>query len=401
MKHLLTLALLSAVPLMMTACGATPQKNAQPDSFVQPTEPKFVPPENRVMLFVGQDLPAVREYTHSMTELPPAGTTTYANMVVHPLSPYPVLGGLSRGIGETASIFSGPVEQSAKLSVKENPNSLLAVGLYIADSAANGCSTRYLDAINSGEYDSYIDEMAAFFKALNRPVLLRIGFEFDGQWNCYQPEPYKRSFIRIVSRLREIGADNVASVWQSATWPFDNTRWEDWYPGDGYVDWIGLSYFVTDKEYMEGAPPDPDLCRNSLLDFARSRAKPVIIAESSNQGYDNARLTRSVINKNDPKPVTAEVIWDRWYRVFFDYVYANLDVIKAVAYINSDWNLNPMWQCLPGVLGGQTGCRDGYWGDSRVNANSYIMAKWIEELQKPQWLHGTADLFGILGFNPQ
>ncbi len=396
----LALGLTVAFAAVTWGCGAAaPAEPTTPVELGPPkaVEPKFVPPDNKILFIIGQDVESVREYTKALPDPQPGGVTMYTNMVVHELSPFPPLAGLTRGEDEDAMVTGTANSQSSQVMVRENPNSTLVIGLYLAHAEKHGCSTMYLDKINKGEYDEYIDEMANYLKSLNRPVYLRIGYEFDGYWNCYKPEPHKKAFIRMVKRLRELGADNVASVWQSATWPFDNTEWAQWYPGDEYVDWIGFSYFLADTGYLENLPPNPDLARESLLAFARSRNKPVMIAEASDQGYDNEDLTRSVINKNAIKPLTQEQIWDGWYQPFFDYIHANADVIKAVAYINSDWDSQPMWQCRPGIPGGQAGCTDGYWGDSRVHVNEHIKTKWVEELSKEVWLHGSPELFGILG----
>ena len=39
---------------------------------------------------------------------------------------------------------------------------------------------------------------------------------------------------------------------------------------------------------------------------------------------------------------TPEAIWHDWYKPFSDFIHANTDFIRAVAYINADWNEQPM-----------------------------------------------------------
>ena len=79
-----------------------------------------------------------------------------------------------------------------------------------------------------------------------------------------------------MDRLREKGVTNFASVWQSATAPvstYQNRPFQDWYPGDEYVDWLGLSYFIYDK-YVH----------TPFLDLARGHNKQVLIAEPEGRG---------------------------------------------------------------------------------------------------------------------
>ena len=67
-------------------------------------------------------------------------------------------------------------------------------------------------------------------------------------------------------------------------------------------------------------------------------------------------------------------------------------MIRAVAYIDANWNARPQW--MPGAVQG------GYWGDARVQANDLILERWLEEISDPFWLHGREDLFEQLGWEP-
>lgn len=86
---------------------------------------------------------------------------------------------------------------------------------------------------------------------------------------------------------------------------------------------------------------------------------------------------------------TPEAIWRDWYEPFFDFVHANTDFIRAVAYINADWNEQPMWK---------PGGSNGYRGDSRVQANAYLKERWLNEIDTAFWLHGSDQLFASLLF---
>jgi len=47
------------------------------------------------------------------------------------------------------------------------------------------------DKVANGDYDEWIEEFCLAMKSLSRPVFVRIGYEFDGYWNHYKPEPFK------------------------------------------------------------------------------------------------------------------------------------------------------------------------------------------------------------------
>ena len=115
-----------------------------------------------------------------------------------------------------------------------------------------------------------------------------------------------------------------------------------------------------------------------------------MIAESAPQGLRTGGLTRSPIQRNEATRITAQQAWAGWYEPFFDFVDRNRDVIRAVAYINTHWEAQPMWRCKEGVQAGRPGCDNGNWGDSRVQANAYIRARWLEQVtDASKWVQGA------------
>lgn len=86
-----------------------------------------------------------------------------------------------------------------------------------------------------------------------------------------------------------------------------------------------------------------------FLNFALEHNKPVLVAESAPQGYDLEESTYGAAEVAK----TPDGVWDEWYVPFFAYVHDNAGVIRAVAYINVDWNSQPMWQLA--AVKGSTG----------------------------------------------
>jgi hypothetical protein len=238
-------------------------------------------------------------------------------------------------------------------------------------------------------------------------VFLRIGYEFDGTWNAGygNREQYQAAFRRIVDGMRAAGAANVAFVWQASASPLDDLlehgaveKIQEWYPGANYVDWMALSWFLPPEGHPSTGTvraPTQRALADEVIAFARAERKPVMIAESAPQGYDVSTLTRANITPlwNGPPGknivrLDAPRIWNEWYRPLFNYMDANRDVIRAFAYINARWDNQPMWRAPYNA---------GYWGDSRIQANQDIEARWVRELARPRWLHGGAGLFETLG----
>ncbi len=366
----------------------------------------FTPPAGKTMLIIGQDLASISDYVNSAQFPTPAGVTSYISFfdILNQAGGYGALGMTPTGQTPGSSIDldwgGGPLNTNS--TAVAWPNSTLQVGLNMSEYAN---SQGFLAQLGNGQKDAEIKQLAAFFKKISpKPVYLRIGYEFDGQWNAgYQNKTnYINAFRRIVTVLRNEGVNNVAYVWQSCASPVDDIlegNHEDingWYPGDAYVDWVGLSWFLlpTETPPVGGSPANQITLANEVVQFGRTHNKPVMIAESTPQGYNLTALNNSNVSTvwdgtsgANTVSKTATQIWSEWFTPFFDYIHANSDAIRAVSYINANWNTQGLW--APPYS-------QGYWGDTRVQANATIKTNWQNEINTPFWIHGSPTLFGQL-----
>ncbi|MEV6600935.1 glycosyl hydrolase [Actinoplanes sp. NPDC051346] len=135
--------------------------------------------------------------------------------------------------------------------------------------------------ITSGASDELIARTARRLKSLGRPVLLRWGWEMNGDWYAWSPsrngkDPagYIQSWRRIHGIFAEQGATNVSWVW-SLNW--NSSPAADWntfaalYPGDKYVDWVGVSGYNLHREA-------PDKLFGPIYRSYAAR-KPIMITE--------------------------------------------------------------------------------------------------------------------------
>jgi hypothetical protein len=198
---------------------------------------------------------------------------------------------------------------------------------------AGQATTHYEAQVADGSLDSRLAQLCTGLNSLKRPVYLRIGYEFNGQWNGYQPEPYIAAFRRIVVALRACSPE-TAAVWDFAAdgAAIDYMRF---YPGDGYVDWWGINLFA--EESLTSAAT-----RHFLAD-ALGHKFPVMIGESTPRGH----------------PVTeGQRVIDGWYRPYFELL-RTTPQIKAFCYISWDWRQYPQW---------------ADWGDARIEDNPVVLA---------------------------
>ena len=340
------------------------------------------------LYFIGQDLDGLREYFGSECCVAADGATAYIGLY-NVLSEEADFGGIGLNLaGEPIDLEgswgAGPV--SAYKTATEFGAQSLAIGLFVAENDRPNAISELLN----GEHDDKIRHLAKLFSYVEGEVFLRIGYEFDGVWNTgYEnTDQYKAAWRRIVDVLRASRADNVVFVWQASASPIDDIierKHEDisaWYPGDDYVDWVGLSWFSRGDEEQRVDTgydaPTPGALAEEVLALARERGKPVMIAESAPQGYDLAALTRRNITPILDGPsgegaveMSADMLWDAWFTPFFEFITQNDDVIDAVAYINVDWDAQLMWG---------PPYDNGYWGDTRINANAEITQRWNEAI---------------------
>lgn len=382
---------LAALVIASVVCAAPPSDMA-PRSSDNSRSSAPTPPHIEKRLIVGQDLGAIRDYARKPGLAPPDGATAYIGLY-NLFSEDEDYGGLGlnpagQPIDLEGDWGAGPV--SAHKTIAEFGYPDLAIGLFIADNdRPNGMSE-----LVKGDHDDKIRHLARLFKYVEGTVFLRIGYEFDGNWNrgYEDTERYKEAFRRIVRIIREEGADNIATVWQASASTIDDIierkseDISDWYPGDEYVDWIGLSWFMNPDEMasvpLDGfKPPTPRMLADEVLAFARSRNKPVMIAEAAPQAFDIDAMTTSHHSPlwdgeagSARKKVTEQAMWDEWFAPLFKYMADNHDVIHILAYINCDWESQEMWG--PPYA-------SGYWGDTRVSVNNAIAKRWNQAVA--QW----------------
>ena len=142
----------------------------------------IVPPTGKTLFIVGQDLQSISEYTGSGYFPTPGGVTSYCNLYdVNQPGAYFPFGGLGETLTGTAApdIDWGAGPLNTHNAAYGFSTSTLSIGIYMTEEFyPNG-----LSKIAAGDYDAQINRLATFLKTINKPVFLRIGYEFDGKWN--------------------------------------------------------------------------------------------------------------------------------------------------------------------------------------------------------------------------
>ncbi len=363
----LTKVYLVLIALLLTACANTQLDNAKKSEITPDVRPaKYEPAGDQTLLFIGQDNEGVGgtvEFNDGYLDddrLPkPAGITHYMGLQA---------GGYIPGLEDWTDWGAGPICLKCYLD-SENidwSNTVVHLSIWYASDG----NQEYTTPIAEGKVDDQIVRLANFIKRYpDIAFFIRPGYEFDYQYknNGIRPGTYRAAFRRIVDILREQGVENAAYVFSSAhvrgsVFLAKYSDWASYYPGNDYVDWLGYSVFDTHSVSAQ----------DDAIKFAKAVNKPLMIAEATPRGN---RLGSGDDNQ----------VWDAYFTRLFQHTEKFPDLVKGIAYINTDWNSQSMWN-------------DQGWGDTRIQNSDLILENWVNKLSKDQYLTSEDNIYDIIRF---
>ena len=191
-----------------------------------------------------------------------------------------------------------------------------------------------IEEVLAGTFDSDFRSWAREARAFANPLLVEFGTECNGSWfpwnglyhgagtlNGYGdpekpdgPERFVAAFQRIVTLMRGEGASNITWVFHVDATDDPEVGWnrlENYYPGDAFVDWIGVSAYgpqsPTDQEYSSFRQQmDPVYARLTAL----APNKPVIVAE-----FGATADSRLIAPEAWATPAFNDILGNRWPRL--------------------------------------------------------------------------------------
>lgn len=107
-----------------------------------------------------------------------------------------------------------------------------------------------LASITDGSDDWYLKSYAEQLRDFGSPVILSFAPEPNGNWYPWgwtrlQPSVYVAAWRYVVSSLRRYGATNVTWLWTVNVTYLGAGPLNDYWPGDAYVDWVGIDGYFT------------------------------------------------------------------------------------------------------------------------------------------------------------
>lgn len=182
--------------------------------------------------------------------------------------------------------------------------------------------------IANGDYDAWINTLAQQCEDFGYTIMLKIGAEMNGNqgpngpgsWIAdfgATPAAFTAAWRRIVDVFRAAGVTNVD--W-CISYNFESVGtydFEDYYPGNDYVDWIGVDY------YQISASDDPGSQVTAFYNWAVPKAKPLAVTEWGTNWYnkdmpdaDRARYINDFFNDIETRPEFKMIRyhWTSWWR---------------------------------------------------------------------------------------
>lgn len=146
-----------------------------------------------------------------------------------------------------------------------------------------------LQNIINGNFDGYITQWALESKAWGHPYFLRFAHEMNGNWNPWseqvngnRPGQFVLAWRHVHDIFTRLGVTNVTWVWTPNIDYSTSTPLRELYPGDAYVDWVGMSGYnwgpFDQWHVWQSFSSIFSQTYNDILSFT---SRPMLIAETA------------------------------------------------------------------------------------------------------------------------
>ena len=135
--------------------------------------------------------------------------------------------------------------------------------------------------IAAGKDDAYLRRFAGEVRAADLPVALNFGHEMNGFWYPWGTKSKAADFVGAYRHIHQVfaeaGAKKVIWVWTAnIVNHVPGVRLAPLYPGDAYVDWVGMSGYNENWEHWTSA----DVFGRTVKEVRGFTRKPLLIAET-------------------------------------------------------------------------------------------------------------------------
>lgn len=174
-----------------------------------------------------------------------------------------------------------------------------------------GQSEYALRTILAGDHDAYIRRWAQAAAAWGKPFYLRFAHEMNGDWTTWSPgivgntsAEFVAAWRKVHDIFREEGATNVRWLWCPVAHYEGATPYGGLYPGDAYVDWVGMNgYNWGNTRSWSHWQSFSEIFGPSYAILTSMTEKPVMVPEMgcTELGGDKAAWIRSTFLREVPR----------------------------------------------------------------------------------------------------
>jgi beta-mannanase len=176
-----------------------------------------------------------------------------------------------------------------------------------------------LATIIAGAHDQLITRWAREIARWGKPILLRFGPEMNGNWNPWSegvngnlPGQYVRAWRHVHTLFVRAGARNVIWVWNPMIDFTGSTPLANLYPGDAYVDVVGLDGYNWGTSQSWSAWQTPtQVFAATVAAVKRLTARPMLLCEvaSSEKGGNKAAWVTRFFAYLAATPAIHGLVW--------------------------------------------------------------------------------------------
>ncbi len=148
-------------------------------------------------------------------------------------------------------------------------------------------------SLNTGATGAYNQNYATLAQALvaggQGSSIIRIGWEFNGGWFPWAANGHSAAFVRywqqIVTTMRAVPGANFKFEWNPTRGDLGAGDLANYYPGDAYVDYVGLDVYDVEWASYPGESTEfqhvqtQSFGLNWLASFSAAHSKPMVFPE--------------------------------------------------------------------------------------------------------------------------
>ncbi|TGY77390.1 glycosyl hydrolase, partial [Cellulomonas shaoxiangyii] len=224
-----------------------------------------------------------------------------------------------------------------------------------------------LPVIIGGKYDDYLRKYARDVAAHGMPLAIRLNHEMNGSWYPWGEREWgggplngnrKGDFVKMWRHVHDIFEEEGANEYVLWVWAPNivnalpdygkNSSWymKSLYPGDEYVDWVGLSGYFRPPYRADQTPTFSYTYDRSLGQLREITDKPILLAEigASEVGNQKPQWVADLF-RGLARPENQDIIGIAWF-------HHTVTTISGGQRVTNDWRINSRADSLRAFVDG-------------------------------------------------